>query len=149
MNHGDCRGLVVHERRGVRSTLREPGRADRLAIDFLQAPGGDDFFGAGREVAELGGDDALFRGSGLLQTRLEVGQLLTTMPATLDFLVTLANSTHVITPCQKPYKIRPVFVTGGPPAVNVIGFWVVAETCVQPAIRRARENRWNPREGRR
>ncbi len=65
-----------------------------LPVALAKLPAIDERFGTWREVANLGGDDGLFRNRGLLQPTVKLGQLLTAMTPTFDFLVSLANPTH-------------------------------------------------------
>jgi hypothetical protein len=58
----------------------------------------DDLFGAGGHLAEFLGDDALLGRGGLLESALEVLDLLPAMTPPLDFLLPIADSTHFDAP---------------------------------------------------
>ena len=66
-------------------------------LALFQSPGFDDHFGARRHFADLVGQYDAFRDGGLFQPALEDDELFTPAPAALDFLLAIADSTHVRT----------------------------------------------------
>jgi hypothetical protein len=68
-------------------------RFERLTTD--QAEPLDDHFGARSHLPEFLGDQQLFRRGGLFELPLEMLDLLPPMTPPLNFLLSIADSTHV------------------------------------------------------
>src|SRR5271154_6418683 len=66
----------------------------RSAIAFLEAPIGDDEFGAGGHASQFGDDERLLRSGGLLEPGLQFDQLFAPTTAAANLLMPIANATH-------------------------------------------------------
>jgi hypothetical protein len=80
----------------------QPSRLSaKLTLALVQAKSGDDRFRARRHAAKLIGDVRLFRNGGFLQLPLKDDKLFAPPAAPLDFLLPIADATHVKAPGVK------------------------------------------------
>ncbi len=78
-------------------------RRSRLPL-FHQAPALNEFVAAGREVAQFLGEDRLFGDGGLFELARHHDVFLPAVPAALDFLLTIADSTQGKAPLPAPAR---------------------------------------------
>ncbi len=92
----------------------------RLAVDFDQAPVGDQHFGARGHGAEFTSDLDFFRLGGLGKPLLESSDLLTALLTGFEFRFSFAKSQEKVSTCKCPLvpQLPPPFLAGAARLVN-------------------------------